>query len=517
MARQITLSLRSAARLKKILTVFARHGFQDLIERAQLGRFFWEKVLASDLEHLSTAERIRLAFEQLGPTFVKLGQLLATRSDLLPEDYIEEFKKLHDNVAPLTAEELKQVLNEQFPEGVDAAFKSFEEKPLAAASIAQVHRATLKTGEKVVVKIQRPGIGKIIREDLDILMTLAEFIERYVPESRYFNPTGVINEFKKQFEMEMNFVVEANNIRRFAANFQDEPHIKIPIVYSELTNPKILVMEALEGIPLSQKASLEQEGIERETLIRRGLKAYFKMVYTDGLFHGDLHAGNMLVLPNNQIGLIDFGVVGRLNKKTQNAIAAMFVAMADEDYDRLAYLYVELSPYTDLVDVDEFAKDIRDLIAPYFGLTIRHVNLGKILLQSTSLAVKHGLILPSDLVLFFKSIVTIEGMGRLILKDFDLLSLSMEFAKELVEAKADPSVWAKETGWMIRDLNSLAMSLPRQIKQMLRKLNSPDFALKLHSDQMIDLQKSIDHAGRMVFWGLILAATLISTALILSR
>lgn len=507
--------LRSAARLQKILTVFARHGFQDLIERAQLGRFFWEKILSSDLEHLSTAERVRMSFEQLGPTFVKLGQLLATRSDLLREDYIEEFKKLHDNVAPLTSEELKAVLNANYPDGVDKTFASFDERPLAAASIAQVHTATLKTGEKVVVKIQRPGIGKIIREDLDILRMLAEFIEKYIPESRYFNPTGVINEFKKQFEMEMNFVVEANNIRRFAHNFQSEPHIKIPKVCTDLTSPQILVMERLEGIPLSQKASLEQDGLDRELLIRRGLRAYFKMVYSDGLFHGDLHAGNMLVLPNNQIGLIDFGVVGRLNKKTQSAIAAMFVAMAEEDYDRLAYLYVELSPYTDLVDVDEFAKDIRDLIAPYFGLSIRYVNLGKILLQSTSLAVKHGLVLPSDLVLFFKSIVTIEGMGRLILKDFDLLAISMEFAQELVKSKAEPSQWAKETGWLIRDLNSMLTTFPRQFKQVMRRLNSPDFALKIESTQMDQLQKSIDNAGRMVFWGLILAATLIAAAIIL--
>ena len=510
-------SLRSAARLQKILTVFARHGFQDLIERAQLGRFFWEKILSSDLEHFSTAERVRMCFEQLGPTFVKLGQLLATRSDLLPEEYIEEFKKLHDNVAPLTPAELSRVLNENYPNGVDAEFANFNDRPLAAASIAQVHRATLKTGEKVVVKIQRPGIGKIIREDLEILRTLAELIERYIPESRYFNPTGVINEFKKQFEMEMNFVVEANNIRRFAHNFQSEPHIKIPKVYTDLTNPQILVMEALEGIPLSQKASLEQEGIERELLIRRGLRAYFKMVYSDGLFHGDLHAGNMLVLPNNQIGLIDFGVVGRLNKKTQSAIAAMFVAMAEEDYDRLAYLYVELSPYTDLVDVDEFAKDIRDLIAPYFGLSIRHVNLGKILLQSTSLAVKHGLVLPSDLVLFFKSIVTIEGMGRLILKDFDLLSISMEFAQELVKSKAEPTQWAKETGWLLRDLNSMLMSFPRQFKQVMRRLNSPDFALKIESTQMDQLQKSIDNAGKMVFWGLILAGTVVAAAIVFSN
>ena len=506
--------LRSAARLQKILTVFARHGFQDLIERVKLGRFFVEKVLSKDLEHLSTAERLRLSFEQLGPTFVKLGQLLAARSDLLPEEYIEEFKKLHDNVMPLTHEELKGVLQEHFPNGVEDAFASFDDEPLAAASIAQVHRATLKTGERVVVKIQRPGIGRIIREDLDILRMLAELVEKYIAEARFFNPTGVIAEFKKQFEMEMNFVVEANNIRRFAHNFRSEPNIKIPVVYTDLTNPKILVMEALEGIPLSQKASLEQEGIERELLIRRGLKAYFKMVYTDGLFHGDLHAGNILVLPNNQIGMIDFGVVGRLNKKTQSAIAAMFVALAEEDYDRLAYLYVELAPYTDAVDVDEFAKDIRDLIAPYFGLSIRHVNLGKILLQSTSLAVKHGLVLPSDLVLFFKSIVTIEGMGRLILKDFDLLAISMEFAQELVEAKAEPAKWIKETGWVMRDVNSVLTAFPRQFKQLMRKVNSPDFALKIQATQMSELQCSIEQAGRMVFWGLVLSGALIAGAIL---
>lgn len=450
-----------------------------------------------------------MAFEQLGPTFVKLGQLLATRPDLIPLEFSQEFQKLHDQVPGVPFADIEALLASHFGAPLQDVFSSFDTTPMAAASIAQVHRARLKDGTSVVVKVQRPGIEKTIHDDLHTLKLLAELANRYIPEVRPFNPIAIVNEFGRSLEQETNFIIEANNIRRFATNFADDPHVKIPNVYGQFTGRRVLVMEALEGIPLSQSGALKQDGVEPEEILKRGLRAYMKMIYTDGLFHGDLHAGNVLLLPNNKIGLIDFGIVGRINRKTQSAIANMFLALADEDYDRMAYVYVDLAPFTDRIDVDQFARDTRDLIAPYFGLTMKNVNIGRLLMNSTAVASKHGLVLPSELVLFFKSIVALEGMGRMLLPDFDFLTYSLEFAKELVQVRMEPRRMFSDASVAARDFNSLIAFLPRQIKQGLRRVNDPDFSIQIRSKDFRRLENSITRGAWVIFSGLIASAIIL--------
>ncbi|RYZ70880.1 MAG: AarF/ABC1/UbiB kinase family protein, partial [Proteobacteria bacterium] len=415
-----------------------------------------------------------MAFEELGPTFVKLGQVLATRPDLIPVEFVEEFKKLHDQVSPLPFSEIKRVLESQYGSTLDEIFAEINPVPLGSASIAQVHRAKLRDGSDVVVKVQRPGIERIIADDISILYYLAELLQKYVKETRIFNPIGIVDEFFRTLELETNFVIEANNIRRFIENFKDDTEVKIPHVYIELTGPRVLVLEFLKGIPLSQAAALEQEGVDRQTVMKAGLRAYFKQVFKDGLFHGDLHAGNLFILPGSRIGLIDFGIVGRLNRKTQDAIANMFVSLYFEDYERLAYEYVELAPYSSEVKVDQFAKDLKDLLAPYFGLTMKNVDLGKLLMDSTAIAGKHRLILPSELMLFFKSIVTVEGMARRITSDFNLLDHALEFAEEIVRTRYSADRLKEEVTLFSRDATQLLKGLPRQLKQFIRRVGNPD-------------------------------------------
>jgi ubiquinone biosynthesis protein len=457
---------------------------------------------------------LRLAFEELGPTFVKFGQLLATRPDLIPGEYADEFKKFHDQVKPLDYSEIEKVLISHFGAPAEKIFSEFDRSSLAAGSMAQVHIARLSTGEKVVVKIQRPGVEAVITEDLGVLYVLADLIEKYIPEAKAYTPVAVVDEFARSLDFETNFVIEANNIRRFQENFTNEPNIKIPNVFSDYSGKRVLVMELLEGIPLSHKNALDQEGINPEAVLRLGLRCYLKMVFTDGLFHGDLHAGNMFVLPNNRIGLIDFGIVGRLNRKTQGAIANMFVAIAGEDYDRLAYEYVDLAPYTELVDVDLFARDLRDLIAPYYGLTMKHVNVGRLLMDSTAVAARYGLQLPPELIMFFKSIVSIEGMGRVIVKDFNFLTYALEFAAELVQSRTEPTKVLRDLSSVGRDINSLITSLPRQLKQILRRISSPDFVLKAQIREIEGLQRATKHAGNTIFLGLIIASLFLSAAVL---
>ncbi len=459
-------------------------------------------------------ERMRMSFEELGPTFVKLGQLLATRPDLVPEDYVTEFEKLHDRVQTLPFEVIEGVLKEEFGNSLYQKFESIDPEPLGSASIAQVHRARLSTGQKVVIKVQRPGIIETINDDLNVLYLLADLLKKYIPETRPYNPTGIVDEYFKTLELETNFVVEANNIRRFQENFANNEEIKIPEVYFDYTTERVLVMEALPGIPLSQEGSLLQENIDPNEVIRIGLKAYLKMVFEDGLFHGDLHAGNFFVLPNNKIGLIDFGVVGRLNGRTQASIANMLLALAKEDYERLAYEYVDLAPFTDKVNVDLFAKDLRELIAPYFGLTLKNVNLGKILMKSSGIAARHHIQVPTDLMLFFKSIVAIEGMGRKIHKDFDFLQYSMQFAEELAKNQFGPSRFMNDMSQMARESKMFINALPRQLNFFLRKINSPDHAFHLKIGEIKELKRAVESSFNLLFLGVIIASLILSASFI---
>jgi len=514
-SQQIGRTIRNASRLRTIVGVFAKHGFHNIAERIKLGRFILARMSATEeLDRYSVAERLRMAFEELGPTFIKLGQLLASRPDLAPPDIVEEFSRLHDNVQALPFETIHQVLKEEFGENLERYFASIDPLPLGAASIAQVHRATLIDGTPVVIKVQRPGIVTTINDDLNVLYFLAELIEQYIEEARPYNPVGIVDEYFKTLDLETNFVVEANNIRRFKQNFLDDPNITIPKVYFDLTTERVLTMEALSGIPLSQSGALLQDGIIASEVIRRGLKAYLKMVFLDGFFHGDLHAGNFFVMPNNQIGLVDFGVVGRLNHKTQTSIANMLFAFSKEDYDRLAYEYIDLAPFSDKVNVDLFAKDLRDLIAPYYGLTLKNVNLGRVLLSSSSIAAKHGLTVPTELMLFFKSVVSVEGLGKRIKSDFDFLTYSLEFASDLMKSYYEPNRMLGDLNQLARESRSLINGLPRQIHFLLRKISSPNYSSKIQLPELKEVKKSIELSFNLLFLGIIIGSLILSASVL---
>lgn len=459
-----------------------------------------------------------MSFEELGPTYVKLGQLLATRPDLIPPTWVAEFERLHASVQPLSFEVIEQVLKEEFGDSLYNIFDSFDSQPLGSASIAQVHQAKLVDGTDVVIKVQRPGIVDTINDDLSVLYFLAELLQKYIEETRPFNPVGIVDEYFKTLELETNFLIEANNIRRFAENFKNDESIVIPKVYLEWSTERVLILEALKGTPLSAPEKvIDDLEIDREAIVKTGLRCYMEMVFHYGFFHGDLHAGNFFILPENKIGLIDFGVVGRLNRKTQTAIANMLLALATEDYDRLAEEYINLAPFNEKIDQDQFARELRDVIAPYYGLTLKSVNLGRVLMNSSSVATRNHISLPTELMMFFKSIVTIEGLSRRIIKDFDFLQYALEFAMQLAKTQYDPEKLTQEVFEVLRDSKNLFYVLPRQLRQALRKINHPSFALKIDLMGIKTLPRAIDRFGIMLYWALIVSSLIISATIRLGQ
>ncbi len=501
--------------------MFAKHGLRNLIEKINLASFLPGSETQSETqqEHLTVARRMRLSFEELGPTFVKFGQLLASRPDLIPDDFMEEMALLHDQVMPLDFITIQNVLTQELGADWSQLFSSVEEKPLGSASIAQVHKAILKSGETVVLKIQRPGLVQIINDDLNVLYFIAELLEKYIPEVRPFNPLGMVDEYFKTLELETNFVVEANNIRRFKENFKNETDVVIPQVFFNMTSEKVLVMQYLNGKPLSQVNTTDPNSpleINTEDIIKKGLKAYLKMVFVDGFFHGDLHAGNFFIMPDHKIGLVDFGVVGRLNAKTQSAIVNMLIALSKEDYLRLAYEYVDLAPYSEGIDVDLFAKDLQGLIAPYYGLTLKNVNIGQILLSSSGIAAAYGLIVPTELMLFFKSIISIEGLGKKINREFDFLQFLMTQVSDVAQSYFQPVKMMSEASLIFRESKTFFNALPRQLNLIMRKMNSPDYKTQIAVEGLDELKFAAINSTHLLFLGIIIAALLLSSSLIFS-
>jgi len=481
-AANISQAFKNASRVREILAVLVSTGFLDLMHRMKLNRFLPERQTEDPgFKDLPLPMRLRIAFEKLGPGFVKLGQLMASRPDLIPEAFVDEFSKLQDQVATLPFSEIKKQIEDELKKPLSEVFSSFDEEPLAAASIAQVHSAVLKSGQSVAVKIQRPGIDKILHTDISILRGLATLLENTIPETKPFNPQGLVEEFFHTILFELDFRVEANNIRKIKNQLSKSTQVAIPEVYSEYSSQKVLVLEKFDGIRFSDREKIIAQGIDPRKIIETGADAFFQMVMRNGLFHGDLHAGNLFVLTDGRIGIIDFGIVGRLGRRVQDSIISMFIAIMDEDYETLATEYVTLCSPDGDTDIAQLQKDLMDTISPYVGLVLGEVNVGKLLLQSTSIAAKHRLRVPRELMLLFKAIMTVDGLAKKLDPDFDILQLGNRLAKEVVASRYSKERVTKDLLILARDLQDTLETFPKLLKRFLRKWSTNNFALEIKS------------------------------------
>jgi ubiquinone biosynthesis protein len=515
--RQLGQAVKNVQRLRQIIAVFTKHGFVDIVDRMDLGKFIPGRLgaYAEAQADKTTAERLRHSFEELGPTFVKLGQLLSTRSDILPESFIDELTLLQDNVLPLHFDLVRHTVEKELNQKLEDAFSSFETQPLAAASIGQVHEAILLTGEKVVVKVQRPEIDKIIETDVSLLAFLAGLLEKYVPESRIFGPVVIVDEFFRTLSFELDYIVESNNIAKMAENSIEMPDIVLPKVYRSLTTHKILTLEKFEGIRVNNLTALDQAGIDKKKIVEIGARAFFKWVMIDGLFHGDLHGGNLFILPGNRLGVIDFGIVGRLSQKSRDQLANMVMSLLTEDYENLCYEYAELGAAGASIDFDGFQREVRNTLSPYMGLALSEVNVGRILIEATKIATKYNIKVPGDWMLVFKAIFTIEGMGRALDPDFDLLVLGQDLVKDLVKNQYSMQRLTKESLWVAKDLANLLKILPRQLRWMFRKFNSNDFAIEIKSPDFKEIRVQLDTNGRRMSLSILIAGLFIASSLAL--
>ncbi len=494
--------LQDLNRVRQISVIAARHGFGEVAERAGLWRILGkrEKVEVSpDSQRASTARRFRMLLSDLGPTFVKLGQILSTRADLLPAEFIEELSVLQDSVEPFPLEEVHAQIRESLGKDVQELFAQIDPVPLAAASIAQVHRAITLGGDEVVVKVQRPGIAQHIDSDLGVLRSLARLLEAVVEETGVYTPSGIVDEFDKAIHEELDFINEATNIRAFLDNHRERPTIKIPRVYSELSSRTVLTMEFIRGTKISQ---VELTDEERKTLAKNIVDVSFRQLFEDGLFHGDPHPGNILLLEDKRLALLDYGVVGRLTKPMQETLVMLCLAVALRDSDSVARILYRVGVPDSRANLVGFRNDIEAILGQHLPQTLGQVDAKTLLRDLLDLAVKYRIRIPKEYALLSRAAISTEGMLRTLYPEMNILEVVLPYAKELLAGRYDPS---QLQGGLMRTLlrfQSLATDLPTQLSQILLDLESGKFSVTVRAEQFDKLNENLRSAAVIAFLGL---------------
>lgn len=437
-------------RLNEVGGVLWKYGFSDLAERLDLHsspdnpRLFRIRI-PREIAELSTAERLRRALEELGPTYVKLGQILATRVDLFPEDVIRELEKLQDSVPSVPFSELKPQVERALGKPVEQVFSRVDERPLGSASIAQVHRARTKRGDEVVLKIQRPGISPTIETDLRLMEYFARILQNQVVESRRYRPIELVEEFRRSLTRELDFTQEARNAERIAENLKVFEWVKVPRVYKEYSSPTLNVQEFVDGIPARNIQAIDAAGLDRKLLARRGCKVVWKSIFEDGFFHADPHPGNIIILPGNRICLIDFGMVGKVSKARREQLVRLIKAIVMQDANLEASVLIEWAEGIE-INVPLLVSDCEDLMANYYGLKLAEVDITRLLLDVIAVVQRHNLQFPPDIALLNKAALTLEGFGRGLDPDIDLIAEAEPMLVRLFRERYSPLKLARKLG-----------------------------------------------------------------------
>ena len=524
---RIRRAYKNLGRFREILNVLLKHGLGQIIEGSQLQELapirWWYTPLHQRLEReekVSLPERLKIAFEELGPTFIKFGQILSTRADLIPREYIQALDSLLDKVPPFPGEEARHIIEAELKTPMNQLVAQFDETPLAAASIAQVHRAVLWSGEQVVFKVRRPGITDVIKRDVDILYRLATLIERYVPDLAFLNATGQVEEFDQAINEEMDFIREAENAARFRANFEGSSDVYVPNVFQHLSTERVLVMEFIDGIRIDDLERLRAAGFDLEAIARKGSDALFKMILMDGFFHADPHPGNLFVLSDGRLSFIDFGIVGRVRGDLLQACGDTFVALIKRDYDALARQSINLGFAPDEVDLlryrQEMRADLENTIEPLVGRKLRQMPAMAYVERTMALAVKHRLRLPRELFLIAKCLAVFETVFRRLSPELDFFKLARPYARRLVTQRLFVGTLARKFRREAMDLVDVARGLPRELHSALRKITKNDLHLKLQLTDIDPYLRRFDRASNRLTFAVIISAIILGCSIIIT-
>ena len=514
-------NLKRVARLRQIITVFFEEGFGLFIKKAHLHHYVpFSKKLQQQLlkkeKEIKPEIRLRRALERLGPTFVKLGQALSLRPDLLPPKYIAELEKMQDRVPPFSFSEVREIIKQELGNDINKLFTKFDPKPIASASLAQVHKAKLKTGQIVAVKVQRPDSEEKIKQDIEILLWLAHWLQKHVAFFQERHIVEIIEEFKRWTYRELNFRYEALNAKVLRNNLKGSREVVIPKIYDNYTTEKVLTLEFLDAYPLHDIATIRKKKNFRR-IMRIGYTAILQMIFKHGFFHADPHPGNILVLKKgNRIAFVDFGIVGKFNDKLRKQTTKLFRAVLKNDSDAItdAFLSMRIAAQ-DKVDVEKLRQDLWDIFEPLRFESLKNIKISNILNRGLETTSRHNLRMPLDFVLFAKTLFTLEGIGLRYSPDFKLLAESRPVIQKLVREQYKPRRIAKDLATQLAKYQKLFEKTPEYLSEALERISAGKLKIELVPKEFSALRVEVEHGSGNIAIGLMTAALIISSALVL--
>jgi ubiquinone biosynthesis protein len=509
-------------RATEIALTLARHGFGHLLHRMGMAEHLPGvsrlKLRVTEAEEgIGPApQRLARVLEELGPTFIKFGQLLATRPDILPPEYVRAFSRLQDRVDPFPAGEAKEIIESALGRSVEEIFSTFDPDPVASGSLGQVHRAVLRDGTAVIVKVKRPHADARIRDDLDILLWLAEQVEKHLEELQLLRPRELCEEFSRTIRRELDFVAEAAYTSRFAREFAKNPDVAIPGIQWDLVSRDVLVMERIGGTRIVEVTPETFSESECRAVAEKLGRTFMHQFFMTGIFQADPHPGNLFVTEEGRIGLIDFGQVGHLSSELRQQLAAMLVAISHGDFDTVADLYADIGGVSDETDIGAFKNELSSIIDRYYGVPVEKIDFGRAFEEAIAVAREHRVHLPRNLVMLGKSMVTIVGVAQRLDPEFRIDQVARPFAKKIVGHRLNPLDMVKSSAFGAFRLGSVLRRMPRDLRDVIHKMRRGNFRVIFHHEALDDLTQSIDRAFSRLSLALVLAAIIIGSALVLS-
>ncbi|OQP07131.1 ABC transporter [Geobacillus sp. 46C-IIa] len=500
--------MRHIGRYHEIAVALLRHGFGMIVDELGFSSFLSlpprGRAEQGKREGKTVGERLRLVLEELGPTFIKLGQIASTRPDLIPDYIIRELEKLQDQVPPFPFSEVRRIVEAELGGSLEELFRSFDEPPLAAASLGQVHRAVLPSGQAVVVKVQRPHIAARIETDLDILQDLAMLAERRLDWAASYRLSEIVDELAKSLRQELDYMAEARHAETFAKQFAGDPSMYVPSVFWEYTTKIVLTMEYVEGIKLGEIERLKESGYSLKALAERLTVSMLKQMFEHGFFHGDPHPGNVFVLPGGVLAFIDFGLMGRLRPHVKHHLSSLVIALMRQNTDGVLNAIYGLGLVPDEVDEGKLRDDMDELREKYYRVPLGEVSLGEAVGDLLTVAFRHGIRIPSDLTLLGKALLTVEGVVETLDPQFRVMDVAEPFGKKLLKERLRPDRVA-ETAWKrVADYGELLLRLPDSVKELTKVMRRGKLQLEMTASDLEALLRKLDQISNRLSISIVL-------------
>ncbi|MGD9235824.1 MAG: AarF/UbiB family protein [Desulfobacterales bacterium] len=511
---------RHLNRYRQILAILFKYGFGDLLDRLSIDQYIGaglqaiSRKRAERVAKLTRPQRLRMAFEELGPTYIKLGQILSTRPDLVPVDILEELSRLQDEVPPFPFEDVKTVIESEFGLPAEKLFDQLDEKPLASASIGQVHEARTKDGEPVAVKFQRPDIQRTIEVDLEIMLHLATLAERHIKEFEIHRPVKIVEEFARTLEKEIDYRNEATNMERIARRFLDIPHIYIPAVFREFTTSRVLTTELIEGIKISKIESIDKAGLDRKVIAERIVGLVLKQAFEHGFFHADPHPGNIFVLADNVICLVDYGMMGLVDRATREAFVDLMDSVVHQQEVKTSQVLLNLTDWDEEPDIRALEREVADFMGRHFYKPLKDMEIGKLLQDLLHLTMRFRLRLPPDIFLMIKALSSVEGVGRALDPDFDLIAHARPFIERVKLERFGPKRISADVYDMMSRLLQFLHQFPKDLMDLTGMIRQQRLSLQLEHKGLDSMLATQDQTSNRMSFAIIIAALIIGSALI---